>query len=168
MPHLAWRAVQMARPWSTRRWQKLLDSSGGRISRSCFSTLPGSLVPSVRPRRPEIRMQWVSATTTPGVWNTSPKIRLAVLRPTPGSATSSSMVPGTFPPCWDRSIWAHSTRSRLLARKNPQEWMYSPTSSTSAWAKASRVGKRAKRAGVTWLTRSSVHWADSRTAKSNS
>ena len=78
------------------------------------------------------------------------------------------MVPGTFPPYSWSSIWAHSTMSLLLARKKPQEWTYSPTSSMSAWAKLSRVGKRAKRAGVTWFTRSSVHWADSRTANKSS
>ena len=37
-----------------------------------------------------------------------------------------------------------------------------------AAAKLSRVGKRSYRAGVTLLTRSSVHWAESRTAKSSS
>lgn len=38
------------------------DSSGGRMARSCFSTLSGSLLPSVRPRRPVMRMQCVSHT----------------------------------------------------------------------------------------------------------
>ena len=38
------------------------DSSGGRMARSCFSTLSGSLLPSVRPRRPVMRMQCVSQT----------------------------------------------------------------------------------------------------------
>ena len=59
------RAIHTARPGSTIRWQKSLDSSGGRVGRSCSSTLAGSLVPSVRPSRPVMRMQWVSATTTP-------------------------------------------------------------------------------------------------------
>ena len=58
--------------------------------------------------------------------------------------------------------------SRALARKKPVEWMYCSTSDTSAWARDFRVGKRAKRAGVTWLTRSSVHCAASRTEKSSS
>ena len=42
-------------------------SSDGRTARSCCSTLAGSLEPSVRPSKPEMRIQWVSATTTPGV-----------------------------------------------------------------------------------------------------
>ena len=58
--------------------------------------------------------------------------------------------------------------SFALARKKPVEWMYSSTSEISALARASRVGKRAYRAGVTLLTRSSVHWAASRTEKSSS
>lgn len=37
-----------------------------------FFHLGRVLVPSVRPRRPLMRMQWVSATTTPGSWKTSP------------------------------------------------------------------------------------------------
>ena len=138
------------------------------MGRSCSSTLPGSLVPSVRPSRPVMRMQWVSATTTPGVWYTSPRIRLAVLRPTPGSLSSSSMVSGTLPPYSSTSMRAAATMSRALARKKPVERIYSSTSVTSASARDSRVGKRAKRAGVTMLTRSSVHWAARRTEKSSS
>ena len=42
--------------------------------------------------------------------------------------------------------------------------MYSPTSSGSASAKSSRVGNRANSAGVTRLTRASVHWAERRVA----
>ncbi len=42
--------------------------------------------------------------------------------------------------------------------------MYSKTSSEVAAAKASGVGYAAKRAGVTMLTRLSVHWAESMTA----
>ena len=34
LPHIAFRAVHTARPWSTIRWQKLLDSSGGRTALS--------------------------------------------------------------------------------------------------------------------------------------
>ena len=117
------RAIHTARPWSTIRWQKSLDSSGGRMGRSCSSTLAGSLVPSVRPSRPVMRMQWVSATTTPGVWYTSPKIRLAVLRPTPGSLSSSSMVSGTRPPYCSTSMREAATMSRALARKKPVEWI---------------------------------------------
>jgi hypothetical protein len=46
--------------------------------------------------------------------------------------------------------------------------MYGNTSSGSAPAIATGLGKAANRAGVTWFTRSSVHWADSTTATSSS
>ena len=47
-------------------------------------------------------------------------------------------------------------RLRVLARKNPVEWMSSSTTSGGAAARASGVGKAANSAGVTMLTRSSV------------
>ena len=68
------------------------------------------------------------------------------------------MVPGTLPWYFSSSIREAKTMSRALARKKPQEWMWGSRSSGSAAARASRVGNWAKRAGVTWLTRSSVHW----------
>ena len=98
------------------------------------------MVPSVRPKRPEMRIQWVSATTTPGALWISPRTRLAVLRPTPGSLSSSSMVAGTRPPYCSTSIRAAATISRALARKKPVEWMYASTSDTSAPARSSKVG----------------------------
>ena len=54
---------------------------------------------------------------------TSPRIRLAVFRPTPGKVRSSSMVPGTLPWYFSSSIREAKTMSRALARKKPQEWM---------------------------------------------
>ena len=54
--------MHSARPCSTIRWQKSLDSSGGMTFRSCCSTFRGSLLPSVMPSRPVMRMQWVSQT----------------------------------------------------------------------------------------------------------
>ena len=41
--------------------------AGGRICLSAISIFTGSLVPSTRPRRVEIRMQWVSTTVEPGI-----------------------------------------------------------------------------------------------------
>ena len=61
-PQSGRRATHTARPWSTIRWQKSLLSSGGMHPRSCVSTFTGSLLPSVRPSRPVMRMQWVSQT----------------------------------------------------------------------------------------------------------
>ena len=50
------------------------------------------------------------------------------------------MLSGTFPPKRSTSIFAEPTMSRALARQKPQDWIYVPTSSTSAAAKASSVG----------------------------
>ena len=115
-----------------------------------------------------MRMQCVSTTVEPGTRNTSPRIRFAVLRPTPGSAVSSSIVRGSSPPYFVSNTCAQATMSRALARKKPQEWTYCSTSATSASAKLSSVGKRSNSAGVIWLTRSSVHCAASRTESSSS
>ena len=39
------------------------------------------------------------------------ELLFAVLRPMPGRAVSSSIVPGTLPPYFSSRIFAHSTRS---------------------------------------------------------
>ena len=125
MPHAAALAgglarVDTVRPCSTRQWQKSEDFSGGRSLRSAISIFTGSFTSSTSPIRFESRMQWVSTTVEPGTRYTSPRIRFAVLRPTPGSAVSSSIVSGTLPPCFSSSICAQATMSRALARKKPQ------------------------------------------------
>ena len=56
------RATHTARPWWTIRWQKSLLSSGGMHMRSCIYNFTVSLLRSVRPSRPVMRMQWVSQT----------------------------------------------------------------------------------------------------------
>lgn len=48
----------------------------------------------------------------------------------------------------------------VLARKKPHGRRISSTSSGLAAARSSGVGYLAKRAGVVWLTRRSVVWAD--------
>ena len=53
----------------------------------------GSLIPSTSPIRLQSRMQCVSVTIA-GLPKTSPMIRLALLRPTPGSFKSASKVVG--------------------------------------------------------------------------
>ena len=53
-------------------------------------------------------------------------------------------------------------------RKKPVERIRSSSSLRSAAASACGVGKRANSAGMTRLTRSSVHWADRMVATSSS
>ena len=76
------------------------------------------------------------------------------------------MSAGTAPPCSSTII----SLSRLIARAfcgdSPQGRMMAWICSTGTAAMACGVSARANRAGVTWLTRSSVHWALSNTATS--
>ena len=59
------------------------------IFHRAISTFFGSLIPSTSPIRLQSRMQCVSVTIA-GLPKTSPMIRLALLRPTPGSFKSAS------------------------------------------------------------------------------
>ena len=109
--HSGLRALQTARPCMTNRWHRSLPSSGGMIFHSAISTFCGSLMPSTRPILLHRRMQWVSVTMA-GLPNTSPMIRFALFRPTPGSASSSSKVVGTLQSYRSRSIRIQAEISR--------------------------------------------------------
>ena len=50
---------------------------------------------------------------------------------------------------------------------SPHERIYDRISARDSAAIAAGVAARANSAGVTWLTRASVHWADNRTAINN-
>ena len=86
---------------------------------------------------------------------------LAVLWPTPGRASNSSKVRGTWPPWqFDQQFGKVAEIALAFCGASPQERMI-------AWISGNRqprhlfgVSAAANRAGVTWLTRLSVHWAD--------
>src|SRR5215204_462839 len=103
------RALHVRRPCKIRRWEKIVQSSSGTDLMSSCSIFTGSLL-SVRPSLPETRRTCVSTTMPSFVPNALPRTTLAVLRPTPGRATSSDIVRGTSPPC-------SSTRALAMARK---------------------------------------------------
>ena len=64
------------------------------------------------------------STTTPSFFpNQVPRTTFAVLRPTPGSRVSSSIVSGTWPPCRSTSAWAMPRMDLVLLRKNPVLWI---------------------------------------------
>ncbi len=93
---------------------------------------------------------------------------LAVLRPTPGSASSASRSPGTSPPC---SRDEAARRGDDVLGLHPEEAARLDERSTSAWsapASACASGYRANSAGVVRLTRASVHCALRITAISSS
>ncbi len=85
------------------------------------------------------RMQWVSTTTLEGFLNTSPSTRFAVLRPTPGSRSRSSIVSGTRPPYSSTIIREAFTMSRALpdrSRRSGCSSQYPPPSpppATPVW-----------------------------------
>ena len=140
------------RTWESGRCRRPVHGapSGGR---SCWTppagcTAAAAALPSAGPWTAVGEAQTAGDADAVGVADISllarrypPESRLAVLRPTPGSRSSCSMVSG------------HSAAERLPQHtgrrlrypvpwhaKKPQEWMYCPTSSTSASAKASSVG----------------------------
>ena len=75
-----------------------------------------------------------------GLPNTSPMIRLALLRPTPGSASSSSKVVGTWQLYLSRSMRMQAEISRALECPSPQGLTMASMSSGSAAASAATLG----------------------------
>lgn len=154
--HSGLRALQTARPCITKRWHRSLPSSGGMIFHRAISTFCGSLMPSTSPILLHSRMQWVSVTMA-GLQNTSPMIRLALLRPTPGNASSSSKVVGTLQLYLSRSTRIQAEISRALLRPSPQGLTMASISSGSAAANAATLGYFANKSCTTMFTRASVH-----------
>ena len=106
---------------------------------------------------------WVS-TGNAGLPKACAITTLAVLCPTPGSASSSSKVAGTRPP-WRSTMSCDSARMFLaFVGESPHERTTRSISFTESLAMASGVRARAKSRGVTSLTRASVHCAESTTA----
>ena len=110
---------------------------------------------------------WVS-TGNAGAPNACAMTTLAVLWPTPGSASSSTKLAGTRPSC--RSISAIDSPEIAFdfAAASPHGRTSSAISGIARRAIAAGVRARANRTGATRLTRASVHWADSTVATSSS
>lgn len=156
------RAPHTWRPWRISRSENSPQLSGGSNSiRSC-STLTASVC-WVSPRRRESRPTCVS-TGRPGRSNATDLTTLPVLRPTPGRVVRLSRSVGTLPPWRSSSAAASPMRLRAFERKKPVEWMSVSSSSGSARARSKGEGYRRNRAGVTILTRASVHCAESTVA----
>src|SRR6059058_2449805 len=152
------RARQMRRPCRMRRRLKPVHSSGGSILVTSASIFTGSVL-LVRTSRLVSRLTWVS-TANPGMPKATPSTTLAVLRPTPGNVTRSSIRGGTSP--WKRSIRAALAAMIVLALtwKNPVGLIIASTSAGLAWARAAASGYLENSAGVTELTDRSVVCAD--------
>ena len=132
------------------------------IFHNSISTFLGSLIPSTRPIRLLSRIQCVSVTIA-GLPKTSPMIRLALFRPTPGSLSNASKSSGTCPLYWSRIIFIHALMSLALLFPRPQGRTISSISSTGASAKAFTSGNFSYNFGTIILTLASVHCAARRT-----
>ena len=108
------------------------------------------------------------STGRPGLPNATLSTTFAVLRPTPGSATSSFIVLGISPPWRSTTARAIPSRLRDFALKKPVERIISCSSPSSAPASATASGKRSKSAGVTELIILSVLCAERIVATSSS
>ena len=109
---------------------------------------------------------WVSTAIT-GSPNTVLSTTLAVLRPTPGRASSAARSCGTSPP-WRSSSWRDSATMFLaLLRNRPMVLMCSATPSSPRVIIASGVGAAANSLRVARFTLLSVACAESTTATSS-
>src|SRR3990172_2549445 len=164
--HLGFRARQTRRPCQPRRVANSHRFASGTTAARSFSARAGSF-DAVRPRRNDTLPTCVSTGSALAPKHATRRIE-AVFLPTPGSAVSASIVAGTFPPCRS-AIAAESPRIAFaLFRKKPVGRTVSSTASGNAAASARGSGYLRNSAGVTWFTRSSVHWAASTVATSSS
>src|SRR5450759_5224732 len=98
-----------------------------------------------------MRKMWVS-TAMVGSPNAILSTTLAVLRPTPGSASSASRARGTCPPCSATSRSDNSTTFLALLRNSPMVLISSRTRSSPSAAIFSGVSAKANSAGVNKAT----------------
>src|SRR5664279_5058294 len=127
------RATQIARPCSISRCDTIVHCSDGKSGIRSSSIFTAS-VSRVSPSRSERRVTCVSTTIPTFLLKAFPRITFAVLRPTPGSSVSSSIVSGTLPPCWATSACAMPSRLFVLLRKKPVLLISVSSSSRSASA----------------------------------
>src|SRR5437899_2831487 len=98
-------------------WENQVHLARGTSAIKSRSIFTGSCS-FVRPSSVERRCTWVS-TTTPSLFPKAvPSTTLAVLRPSPGSCTSSYMVAGTVPPCRSQGLRHAEDRLRLVAEES--------------------------------------------------
>ena len=130
VPQRGARAVHTARPWRMSLRLSAPHCADGTRAPNSRSTTSGS-GDVVKPSRRASRPTWVS-TGSPGSLNATLRTTFAVLRPTPGRVTRSSIAEGTWPS--KRSTSVRAIPSRLLAfeRKNPVERISSSSASGSA------------------------------------
>src|SRR5437016_9244743 len=114
--HFGRRAMHTRRPCRIRVCENQVHFSRGTSAIRSRSIFTGSFS-FVRSSRVAIRCTWVSTTTPSFFLNQHPSTTFAVLRPTPGSCTSSSIVSGTCPPCRSTNACANPMIDRVRSEE---------------------------------------------------
>src|SRR5204862_3297102 len=153
--HSGRRAIHTRRPCRISVCENQVHLSRGTSVIRSRSIFTGSRC-FVRPSSVASRRTWVSTTMPSFFPNQVPSTTFAVLRPTPASWPSCSMVSGTVPPWRSISACAIPMMDLVLLRKNPVLWISCSRTRGSALAKSCAVLYFANKAGVTMLTRASV------------
>src|SRR3989449_6619881 len=120
--HFGRRAMHTRRPCRISVCENHVHLSRGTSAIKSRSIFTGSFS-VVRPSSVVSRCTWVSTTIPSFLPNQVPSTTFAVLRPTPGSWTSCSMVSGTVPPWRSISACAIPMMDLVLLRKNPVLWI---------------------------------------------
>ena len=120
-----------------------------------FNSVVNTVLPGANPVRFETRKTCVS-TAIVGLSNPSFNTTLAVFRPTPGSCSNSSRVPGILPACFSRMILQVFIIFLDLAGASPMGLIIVASRDCPIASIATGVGHEAKRVGVTLLTVLSV------------
>jgi hypothetical protein len=121
-----------ARPWKITWWDTMVQSRFGTSAPMACSTFTGSSS-WVQPQRRTSLPKCVS-TVMPGMSKALPRMTLAVLRPMPGSLTSSSSVWGSTPSCFSTTAAPSPISELALFRKKPVLWIIVSSSARSAFA----------------------------------
>src|ERR1017187_4391272 len=153
------RASQRRRTCQISQWLISVQSACGTSCINSCSIFTASFS-FVRPRRVESRVTCVSTTTPTLMSNALPRTTFAVLRPTPASACSSSIVRGTSPRNFSTSAAQQALMFFALLRKKPVDLMAASISANGASAKSLALRYFLNSSVVTMFTRLSVHCAE--------
>ena len=134
--------------------------------RSSFRSTSSGVFPGASPVRLATLKMWVS-TAMVGSPNAVLRITLAVLRPTPGSASSAARVLGVCPPCCSIKRLHVAMMLRALLLNSPMVLMYALRPASPRASIASGVGATRNSSAVALLTLASVACAERITAISN-
>ena len=138
----------------------------GSAAHSCCSILTESSAEAMPSRF--LTRSTCRSTGEPGTRSACPSTTLAVFRPTPGNLTRSSMRAGTLPPWRSNNAAVMLASNRALDQRKRVDLICDSNSPGVARASVDASGYLSNNAGVTRLTRLSVHCAERMVATSSS